>query len=130
MIPNKPWIEEFSRDQERIRKEFGRDNRIHYGYNHKDKEFQAWYTPSSSAPYMITQAQSPEHAIRLMHGRQANDQRRAKDVLREIDEYNETVGKSDEETMMHEIRHEMKKVAVGKKFSGPWTNRTTVNAIG
>jgi hypothetical protein len=122
MIPGKPWIEIHDRGQRRLRKEFD-DKRIHWGFNKKTKEFQAWYTPASSAPYMITNATTVEHAAHLLRGRLKHDKMSAKDMIREMDEQNDKVLSADGKDAMLEMRSELKQIAKGKRFFGPWSQR-------
>ena len=125
MIPNKPWIEINDRDTQRLRKEFGGDKRIHYGFNKKTRAFEAWYVPSNSRPYMITNAMGIDHAVKLLRGRAKYDKMRACDMIREIDEHNDTIMDDKREDAVREIRSQLKDAVNGKQYFGPWSNRSS-----
>ena len=120
-MTNKPWIEIKESDQKRLRRAFGNDNRIHWGYNKETHRYESWYVPSSSAPYMITMAENVEHAMHLMRGKARLDQMRAKDYLREIDEHNDNLLAGKQADGMQEVRSQLKTAAVGKRYFTPIT---------
>jgi len=111
-------------DQERLQREFG-DKHIVFGRNIKTHAFEAWYKPENSAPYKITTCENVWHAIKLLRARQAFENRRAKEILAEIDKHNDKLVTDKEEAAMHEVRHTMQAVASGKKtFMTPRARRT------
>lgn len=113
-------------EQSHIREEIG-DDRICWGFNQKKKEYQVWYRPENSRPYKITTADNMCHAIYTIRSRQRFEKMRAKDLLAEIDAYNEKLLTDKEKDAMHEVRHTMKNVANGRQIFPPPLRRSHAN---
>lgn len=105
-------------DQKFIRREFN-NNRICYGFNKKTKKHEAWYRPARSAPYKITTAIGPSHAVYLLRQRVRNDQRRAKDILAEIDAHNDRLLDSKRADAVAEARSDLRRIASGRVMFMP-----------
>jgi hypothetical protein len=105
-------------DQERLRAEFS-DRHIHYGFNVKSRKLEAWYRPENSFPYLITSADSVQHALYLMRQRVANDNIGAKILLNQIDIHNDKLVQGKDAEVICEISHELKHIAAGRKFFTP-----------
>lgn len=101
-------------DTERLRNEF-HDENIYYCHNRITGDFEAWYTPKESRPYRIHRSENVCHAIRLMRNQLQFEQMRACDLLHEIDDYNEKLEDYGREDAMTEVRHDLKRIASGKK---------------
>lgn len=108
------------RDDEtkRLRAEFN-DNRITFVRNIKEHLLQAWYSPASSSPYMITVAKNVQHAIRLLRNRLQYEKTRAKDLLAKIDAHNDKIVRDKELDAMHEVRSTLRSVASGRQLFTP-----------
>lgn len=109
-------------EQTRLRDEFG-DKRFMHGWNAKLERFETWYRPDNSPPYMVAHGKSFTECILMVRNKAKYSKKRAVDLLREIDEHNENliVGKEDE--AMHEMRHDLKRIASGKQIFAPLTRR-------
>lgn len=105
-------------DQKRIRREFS-DDRICFGRNYITHRLEAWYKPDNSRPYLICSADNVCHAIYLLKQRAANDVRGAKILLNEIDNHNEKLLGDKQENAMHEVRHDLRWIASGRKTFSP-----------
>ena len=102
-------------DQKRLQTKFD-DKRIKYGWNRKSKQYQVWYVPSSSRPYMVCFAVNVEHAMRQMEARMRADKMRAKDLLAEIDAHNDKIVTDEQQDAMCEVRSELRKIASGRQY--------------
>lgn len=102
-------------DQKRLQREFD-DKRIRYGFNKKTKEFQVWYCPASSYPYLISTVVNVCHAIRILNHRRKYDQMRARDLLQSIDDHNNKLTQGLQDDAMLEVKSQLKNVACGKRF--------------
>ena len=106
------------RDQKRLQQEFD-DRRIRFGFNQKNKRYEAWYVPDTSRPYMITSCIDVTHAIAILRGRQKNDKIRARKLLGEIDEHNERIQKHMQADAMYAVKSELRAIASGRQFFTP-----------
>lgn len=101
-------------DQKRLRSYFD-DPRIYYGFNRITKKDEVWYRPANSRPYKICEPDNVCHAIRKLESRSRADKIRAKDLIRQIDEHNEKVADQERIEAMHEIRHDLRRIASGRQ---------------
>ena len=116
-------------DQKRIREEFS-DKRIWYGFNHITWQFEVWYKPNNSRPYLICSAKDVCHAIYKLRQRLQNDRKGAKILLAEIDSHNDKLLDNKQADAMHEVRHDLRGVASGRRIfsSSLAVNRQRIKA--
>jgi hypothetical protein len=117
MIKNHPEIEIREEDTKRLRAAFS-DNRLLFGFNHKRKVFQAWYKPNGPA-YLACTCDNVCHAIRLLRHRLKYEQMRAKDLVREIDDFNEELLEKKDAEAVHEFRHDLMNIMKGRQIFAP-----------
>jgi len=115
-------------DTKRLRREFA-DHRIYYGLNSKLGTLDVWYKPDNSRPYKITTAHNACHAIKLLHNRMKYDNMRAKDILADIDKYNDSLVDYERQDAVDEVRSQMKSIAAGKQYFIPPVRRMANAAV-
>jgi len=128
MLYSHPYLRIRDDDTKRLREEFN-DKRIYYCFNVLSQEFEAWYKPESSRPYKVSTAENVSHAARLLRNRMQYDKKRAIDILREIDEHNESLTQGKEADAIHEVRTSMRHIASGRQIFTPPLRRKANAAV-
>ncbi len=105
-------------DTKRLCEEF-HDNKILFVINRTKGRLEAWYKPDSGAAYFVSSAIGVGHAIRLLRNLLRFERTRAKDVLREIDDFNEKLLADKDADAMHEVEHDLRRILSGKQLFAP-----------
>ena len=114
MLLSHPYLRIRDDDQKRLQSKFD-DKKIHFGFNVKSQNLEAWYDPKSSAPYKICTCDNVFHAVRLLTNQMKFEKMRAKDILAKMDADNDKVISDRDADIMHEVRHTLRDVATGKQ---------------
>ena len=101
--------------QKRLQRRFD-DRRIIFGWNNKNKRNEVWYRPENSPAYMISVVVNVPHAIQVLTARSESDKKRAKHLLREIDEHNDKLIANMQTDAMAAVKSDLRNVAAGRKF--------------